>query len=284
MGTLIYFIKEAVRGLIEAKLMTFVSILSIAMTLTFACVIVLIVTNVGAFINKLGDQADMAVYLKDSVVGHENELDELIATVKKLPQVAHIKYISKDSAAQRFSSIYGKEMLESVDQNPLPASLDIFIKSESQTSEAVKGLEKEITRLEGVESAQTAWEGISTIENFQWTFLMGAFVVFAVMILLLHSMIANTIKLTIYARKELVRNMRLVGATNFFISMPFILEGMLQGLTGGLVGVLLLTFVKIIFARFINAYDFDFLPLITIAAGVIFGWIGSMSAVRKFLV
>jgi cell division transport system permease protein len=284
MGTLIYFIKEAVRGLIEAKLMTFVSILSIAMTLTFACVIVLIVTNVGAFINKLGDQADMAVYLKDALVGNEDELDVLIGTVKKFPQISRVKYISKDSAAQRFSSIYGKEMLESVDQNPLPASLDIFIKSESQTSESVKGLEKEITRLDGVESAQTAWEGISTLEKYQWGFIFGSFVVFTVMILLLHSMIANTIKLTIYARKELVRNMRLVGATNFFISMPFILEGMLQGFTGGLFSVLLLTLVKITFSQFVIAWSFDFLPLITIAAGVIFGWIGSMSAVRKFLV
>ncbi|HEX2958668.1 MAG TPA: permease-like cell division protein FtsX [Chitinispirillaceae bacterium] len=284
MGTLVYFIKEAVRGLIEAKLMTFVSILSIAMTLTFACVIVLVVTNVGAFINKLGDQADMAVYLEDSLVRNEDDLEELIAIVKKLPQVEHVKYVSKDSAVQRFSSIYGKEMLESVDQNPLPASLDIFLRQDLQTSESVKTLEKEITRLGGVESAQTAWEGISTLENFQWTFIMGAFIVFAVMILLLHSMIANTIKLTIYARKELVRNMRLVGATNFFISMPFILEGMLQGFTGGLVSVVLLTLVKISFARFIVAWDFDFLPLLTIAAGVVFGWIGSMSAVRKFLV
>jgi cell division transport system permease protein len=284
MGTLIYFIKEAVRGLIEAKLMTFVSILSIAMTLTFACVIVLVVTNIGAFINKLGDQADMAVYLEDSIASNDDDLDELIAIVKKLPQVEGVQYISKDSAVQRFSKIYGKEMLESVDQNPLPASLDIFIKRDLQTSESVKILEKEITRLDGVESAQTAWEGISTLEGYQWKFIFGSFVVFTVMILLLHSMIANTIKLTIYARKELVRNMRLVGATNFFISMPFILEGMLQGLTGGLVSVLLLTFVKITFGRFIIAWDFDFLPLITIAAGVVFGWIGSMSAVRKFLV
>jgi cell division protein FtsX len=63
MGTLFYFVKEAIRGLFEAKLMTFVSILSIAMALTFACVIVLAVSNIGSFIGKLGDQADMAVYL-----------------------------------------------------------------------------------------------------------------------------------------------------------------------------------------------------------------------------
>jgi cell division transport system permease protein len=284
MGTLFYFIKEAIRGLIEAKLMTFVSILSIAMTLTFACVIVIAVTNIGAFIGKLGDQADMAVYLEDSVIKSTDDLEDIIATVKKLPQVDQVKYVSKDTAMQRFSSVYGKEMLEAVDKNPLPASLDVFVKRGFHTGESVKTLQNQILKLPGIESIQTAWEGITTVENFQWTFIFGAFVIFVIMILLLHFMIANTIKLTIYARKELVRNMRLVGATNFFISMPFVLEGMLQGFTGGIVSVLLLTFVKLSFSRFIIAWNFDFLPLITIAAGVIFGWIGSMSAVRKFLV
>jgi cell division transport system permease protein len=198
--------------------------------------------------------------------------------------VEQAKYVSKDSAVQRFTNVYGKEMLEAVDQNPLPASLDIFVRQEFHSGESVNTLQKQIQVLPGVESIQTAWEGINAIENFQWTFMIGAFIVFGVMILLLHTMIANTIKLTIYARKELVRNMRLVGATNFFISMPFILEGMLQGFTGGFVSVLLLIFVKLTFSRFIIAWNFDFLPLITIAAGVIFGWIGSMSAVRKFLV
>jgi cell division transport system permease protein len=284
MGTLFYFVKEAIRGLFEAKLMTFVSILSIAMALTFACVIVLAVSNIGSFIGKLGDQADMAVYLEDSVIKSEDDLQELISTIKKLPQVEQAKYVSKDSAVQRFTNVYGKEMLEAVDQNPLPASLDIFVRQEFHSGESVNTLQKQIQVLPGVESIQTAWEGINAIENFQWTFMIGAFIVFGVMILLLHTMIANTIKLTIYARKELVRNMRLVGATNFFISMPFILEGMLQGFTGGFVSVLLLIFVKLTFSRFIIAWNFDFLPLITIAAGVIFGWIGSMSAVRKFLV
>jgi cell division transport system permease protein len=284
MGTLFYFVKEAIRGLFEAKLMTFVSILSIAMALTFACVIVLAVSNIGSFIGKLSDQADMAVYLEDSIIKSEDDLQELTSTIKKLPQVEQAKYISKDSAVQRFTNIYGKEMLEAVDQNPLPASLDIFVRQEFHSGESVNALQKQIQALPGVESIQTAWEGITAIENFQWTFMIGAFIVFGVMILLLHTMIANTIKLTIYARKELVRNMRLVGATNFFISMPFILEGMLQGFTGGFFSVLLLIFVKLSFSRFIIAWNFDFLPLITIAAGVIFGWIGSMSAVRKFLV
>ncbi|MBN1604069.1 MAG: ABC transporter permease [Chitinispirillaceae bacterium] len=284
MGTLFYFVKEAVRGLIEAKLMTFVSILSIAMTLTFACVIVIVVSNIGAFIGKLGDQADMAVYLEESVVKNDDDLDDLISVVKKLPQVDRVQYISKDSAMERFSSVYGKEMLEAVDRNPLPASLDVFLKQDFHTGESVKTLQSQILKQPGVESVQVAWEGVSTIESFQWTFIAGSFIVFSVMIFLLHSMIANTIKLTIYARKELVRNMRLVGATNFFISMPFVLEGMLQGFIGGIASVILLTLVKLLFSRFIIVWNFEFLPLITIAAGVIFGWIGSMRAVRKFLV
>jgi cell division protein FtsX len=102
----------------------------------------------------------------------------------------------------RFASVYGKEMLEAVDRNPLPASLDVFLKQDLHTSESVKTLQGQILKQPGVESVQVAWEGVSTMESFQWTFIAGSFIVFSVMIFLLHSMIANTIMLNIYARRS----------------------------------------------------------------------------------
>ena len=101
----------------------------------------------------------------------------------------------------------------------------------------------------------------------------------------LYFMIANTIKLTIYARKELVHNMHFVGATNTYIKMPFIMEGILQGIIGGLFAVGLLGGLKMATVSVIHLWWgpwFSF--LIIFIVGALFGFIGSMSAVRKFLV
>jgi cell division transport system permease protein len=98
-------------------------------------------------------------------------------------------------------------------------------------------------------------------------------------------MIANTIKLTIYARRELVHNMHFVGATDAYIRAPFILEGMLQGFIGGALAVGGLFIIKIIPASHVPIYWgpwYTFLLLLPV--GVLFGCIGSVDAVRKFLV
>jgi cell division transport system permease protein len=97
-------------------------------------------------------------------------------------------------------------------------------------------------------------------------------------------MISNTIKLTIYARRELVKNMHLVGATSFFINTPFILEGMVQGGFGACVSVIALAILKLSFAHIPLLWGPDSLMGFILFTGVFFGWIGSLSAVRKFMV
>jgi cell division transport system permease protein len=103
------------------------------------------------------------------------------------------------------------------------------------------------------------------------------------MLLVLHIMISNTIKLTIYARRELVRNMELVGATRFFINTPFILEGMVQGILGACVSGISLTLIKVSFSHISLSWGPSFLPGLLLLTGAFFGWIGSLSAVRKFM-
>ena len=225
----------------------------------------------------------MAVYISDAIKEGSPEMDLLIEQISGMSEVRNVVLITKDSAWKRFSEIHGQEMLESVDQNPLPSTLELFL-SGTQIQHCHTGPAAENPADRGSGECQIPREWIDLIERFRWYFFTSAAVIALIMAFVLHFMtISNTIKLTIYARKELVQNMHLVGATKTFINMPFLLEGMLQGLIGGLICIAALFFVKVSLVRVTLLWGPESLPLIILAIGVFFGWIGSLSAVRKFL-
>ncbi len=289
MRLLYYFIKEAVRGFYQAKLMTVASIVSIAASLFFMSLVVFALINVEYLIGRASDLADIAVYLSDDLAEDSLALDELIEKIGNMQQVDTVIAISRDTAWERFAALYGNEILESVDENPLPASLEVFLLDQYQSAEGANLLQQNIKSLSGIESVRYSREWIDLVEKFRWYFGMITLVLLVIMFIVLYFLVSNSIKLTIYARKELVRNMHLVGATRLFINMPFILEGILQGLAGATICVVVLFILKGSLAQVPIIWGSDAFSLFKIitgifSIGVFFGWFGSVSAVRKFLV
>jgi cell division transport system permease protein len=283
MGTILYFIHETFRGLFAAKVMTFVSIITIGASLFFMSIIGIGIYNINGLLKQTGNQADIAMYLKDNVSSKKDSVDVMLQYIKKNEKVKNAVFISKDSAARKFTEMYGREMLDAVSGNPLPASFDIYIVEKYRTNKDIREIQTQLQLLSGVESVRYSREWIDLVERFRVYFLVGAALLISLMVLVLHIMIANSIKLTIYARQELVKNMLLVGATRFFINTPFILEGMFQGLFGACVGLFALTIVKITCANIPVLWGPSYVPALFLLTGAFFGWIGSMSAVRKFL-
>jgi len=284
MRTLVYFFKEAVRGFYQAKLMTFVAIVTIASSLFLMGLICIGFLNIQMLLKKTGDQADMAVYLHDEVAANAVKLDSIMTIIKSGNRVKNAVYVDKKEAWEKFEKSYGSEILESIDVNPLPASIEISLSEKFNTSESAAELKTELEKIEGVDNVQYSREWIDLVAKFRWYFGIVSAVVAIVLVMALHFMISNTIKLTIYARRELVRNMHYVGATDMFIKMPFILEGMLQGLTGGIISIVALLALRISLSQLSLFWGPPYMPLIIFLTGVLFGWIGSISAVRKFLV
>ncbi len=284
MGTLFYFIHETFRGLFAAKVMTFVSIITIGASLFFMSIIGIGIYNINGLLKQTGNQADIAVYLKDDVSSKDDSVAAILQHIKQNNKVKNAAFISKDSAVTKFTEMYGREMLDAVNGNPLPASFDVYIVERYRTNKDIRELQEQMQLLSGVESVRYSKEWIDLVERFRVYFMAGAVLLITLMVLVLHIMIANSIKLTIYARQELVKNMLLVGATRFFINTPFILEGMIQGLFGACTGLFALTIVKITFANVPVLWGPSYVPALFLLTGAFFGWIGSMSAVRKFLV
>ncbi len=283
MGTIIFFLKEAFRGIYEAKLMTVISIISIGVSLFLMGAMIIAFLNVETVFRKVTDQADLAAYLKDDYTTDSAVKDELIKRIRTLPSVKRVVYIDKDSAWRRFSSLYGSELLEAVDDNPLPASVEIYLSENSRSQREAKKLANAIGQFSEIESVRYSREWIEVVTRFRLISWIVALVLAGVVNFILYFMISNTIKLTIYARKDLIKNMQLVGATPFFIKMPFLLEGIIQGIIGGILCVVFIGIVRLLLLRFPLFWGPDFLPLIIVLVGVVYGWVGSAGAVRKFL-
>lgn len=284
MGTLFYFFKEAIRGFYQAKLMTFLSILSITASLVFLGTVVIALINVSQVVRKSTDQADIAAYVKDGAAEDSSVIADLVEQITSLESVKNVKIISKDSAWERFSELYGEEMLEAVDDNPLPVSLEIYLKEDDRSQEAVQRVTDVISGYREIESVRYSHEWIDLLAQFQFIFLITAVIIGGAMMLILYLMISNTIRLTIYARRDLVAHMQVVGATDFFIKMPFILEGILQAIIGGILYIIVMGILRLLLFKFPIYWGPHSLPLIIIFIGVVFGWFGSARAVRKFLV
>ncbi len=283
MRNIIYFLKEALRGFYHAKLMTFVSIATIGITLFFLGMVIVVFLNVSRFVENAANEATVVIYLTDKVGEDSLACAKLAGKVKDYPQVAGAVLINKDQAWKRFEALYGKDMLQAVDRNPLPASIELTISPDYRSPQALADFKKELGNISGIETIQYSQEYASRINRVSSMFSWGSIILGAVLIFALHFMIANTIKLTIYARKDLVTNMHFVGATDSYIKMPFVFEGMLQGVVGGLLGIGAFGALRLVLSQHSIQWGGWHIPAIIFSVGVLFGCLGSMSAVRKFL-
>jgi cell division transport system permease protein len=279
-----YFIKEALRGFFQAKLMTFVSVITIGLTLFFLGCVLVGYLNIKLWLKNAANRVEAVVYIDDATSADSLSLAECVARVRECPQVATAVLVDKKEAWKRFKDLYGGAMLESIDDNPFPVSVELTLRQRSQSPAATEALKKQLELIAGVEDIQLSQQWVTLLEKFRNYFLVSTVCVALLLIVALHFMIANTIKLTIYGRKELVRNMHFVGATEWYIKMPFVFEGMLQGIIGGALGVIVLYIVKISLRHFPVSWGPWWLFLLLFPIGALFGCIGSMSAVRKFLV
>jgi len=287
MGLLFYFVKEAFRGFVQAKLMTLVSIVTVAVTLFVLGLAAAGYLALRQWLAAAAGRPALVVYIADAVSGDSAACAGLVENIGQLPQVVSARMIGKDSAWSRFEMMYGREMLDAVDANPFPASLEITLAAACQSPDTLERLKQELSGLDGVEGVSFSRQWMAILGKVRVWFARATAAAVLFLMLAMHFMIANTIKLTIYARRDLVRNMRFVGATDAYIKTPFVLEGMLQGFIGAMIGIAALAVVRLAFSHtafFGQSWHMcAAIACIILCIGVGFGCVGSMSAVRKFL-
>jgi len=286
-----YYWVEAFKSLYRNSWLSLAAVGTIIISLFILGSSVLLVLNVNHLADRVESGVEISVFVQESVSGEE--LVDLGEQIKFLGGVESVNFISRERALEEMKESFGERQdalagLE--EENTLPDSYRV----KALSTDLVPSVAKKIEDLHGVEGVRY---GHGVVEKLlvlsQWVRTMGLAIVVLLGVAAVF-LIATTIRLSVYARRQEIGIMRILGATNWFIRMPFMLEGMLLGLLGGLVtsGVIYLGYSTLVlrvnetlsFIQLINQPQIINYTLLGITAlGLLLGILGSAISVRKFL-
>lgn len=239
---------------------------------------------------------EINIYLTDLTVEEERKAieDFLLAIPEVNPQT--VTYKTKDDALEEFKERFKDqpELWEYIQENPLPNSFELETKDPKDVGVVVNKIEVDAPYLERIEDIRSASSAIEKLENIFDKFRQIGIVAVVALAVIAILLVSVTIQVAIFARRREIGIMKLVGATNWFIRWPFILEGVFEGLVGSVVAVLVALGVKVwILDRLVESLAFLRLSFTSgllavlipcmLVGGVIIGALGSAYALGRFL-
>jgi cell division transport system permease protein len=279
-----YVIKEGFNGLRRAALSSVVAVTIISIALSFLSFFMMITYNISHVIEDVRSRVELEAFLDKS---YDTEASGKIQqALVQMAGVESVSFISKAEAARILKSVMGEnDIFDLVGSNPLPASFKIRLKPEFRNLESVNAVAEDIEKIDGVEEVNYQKELLRMLDEKIDTYNYISLGLGCIAALAAIFMVSNTIKLTIYANRDLIRTMKLVGATNRFIAGPFLIEGIIQGFLGGLFAATISYFVMRAAQHYLlNSLVISFeVYAIIVVFGVLLGFFGSFVAVRFFL-
>nr|WP_304148730.1 permease-like cell division protein FtsX [Mitsuokella multacida] len=286
-----YFIQEVFHSLRRNNWMTFASIGTVAVSLFVLGVFLILVLNMNRLAGMLESQVQISVYLEDHLTDREKR--QIGYDIESLQGIDSVTYVDRETAKERLKDRLGdqKYLLDALsDDNPLPDAFEVTVTTPSVVESAAGAIDS----MQGVEEAKYGQDVVEHL--FDITRLMRIFG-FVLMCLLGGAtlfIISNTIRLTVFARRKEIAIMKYVGATDWFIRWPFLLEGIVLGCIGGLIAaVALRSFYAAMAAKIYSTLAFfplmpqyPFMNYVTAAillAGIVIGAIGSVISLKRFL-
>ena len=286
-----YYLREGVRGIFVHGFMSFAAITVIAACMLITATFGLVAYNIDLLIKDLEKQSEIVVYIDDSV--SREDAVKLGDQIRALDNVQSAEFVTKEQLFDDYLAGLGSDayVMEGLkDDNPLRDSYRVTMKDVSKHAETVAALEK----VAGVASSSSSKEvsdrliqirRVTNLISYTLIAMLGAVGIF---------IISNTVKLAMFARKEEIAIMKMVGATNHFIRAPFVIEGILLGLSAAALSFFLqwavygyitkqLTAGTAILSMLPFAAFWKPLALVLLAAGLVLGVGGSTVTIRKFL-
>jgi cell division transport system permease protein len=280
---LLLFFKEGLIGLKRSKLSAIITIISICLSLTLIGIFTLFGQNLKDIFFRFYKEIEIEVFLEPDVT--DQQISRIDSAFRRFYELKSARFISRSEALQEFQKIFDTDISGILDENPLPASFRLTMKSDYSTPAEIEKIVGQINNLAGVQEVIYQKEIITFIHKYFNISIIIIGMLALTLLIVITILVFNTIRLTIYARRDIIQIMKLVGATNYFIKGPFIFEGMLQGLIGGGLSLLLVWLItklvkNIIFPELSISH---YLYLFIIGLGVFFGLVGSYFSVNKYL-
>jgi len=259
----IYFFKSAFSNILNNRLIHLISIGTITISMLLFGSFLLLSMNLNNWIKEWGESLSMSVYLKNGV--NEKAKKEIESAIKKLKGAEIKGFISKEQAMINLREGLGDQagLLDGLEDTVLPASFEIIFKERRNYNVDPRSIKISLEKMEGVDEVQYSEQWMQRFEGVMDVFRIvglsiGGFLCIAVLFIT-----SNTIKLTIYSRKDEIEIYKLIGATDWFVKIPCLIEGSIQGLLGGLAALLILFLAyAAISLKTINIFG---LPVINIA-------------------
>jgi cell division transport system permease protein len=294
-GRLSYFSARALANPRQNVFVSVVTVGTIALALLIASLFLLVYVNLEGMAEGWSDKVQVTAYFDREPA--PLAVAALKGRVKAIPGTSKVVFVTQLEAEGRLRArLKGQEaLLEGITPDVLPASFEISLDRSHRDSASVASYVLALKRISGITEVQYGEEWVKRFNSFMNMFrlmgaLLGGFLTIAVLFI-----VSNTIKLTIYARKDELELLGLVGATRFFIKAPFLIEGVLQGALGAAVSLVALLACYYAFLK--NAGSFlgvnpaaaglSFLPATHLAAilcgGVLLGFIGSLTSLKRFI-
>jgi cell division transport system permease protein len=289
-----FFLREALRGLRRSSAPALAALLTVLLTAVVLGVFIPIVQATTGTANEVRSRVVADVYLTQSAT--ESDRLEVKRELESAPNVKSVEYISKDQALEELGGKVkdASEKIELLGSNPLPSlfrvtpedpdEIDVIVDSVAPGGEPALAAVEEVRNRESDTKEILSATGLVKALGAG----MAALLVFASI-----ALVANTIRLSVFARRREVEVMKLVGATNWFIRWPFVIEGVIVGFLGGVLAVLVLaiaktTFIDPLSERFEllaapDTIDFPLLVTLLLIACIAVSAIGSGITLRRFL-
>ena len=233
-------LRAAAAGLRASPTTSGVATVTIAVCLLLIGAFALLVSNMERLLERFGQEIRVSAFLEEGLpVARQRALLE---RVRMAPGVAGVELITKQAAFERFraSAVGRAALLEGLDENPLPASLEIRLAEDQRNQAGLRTLAEALRGIPGIAEVGYGHEWVEGYARAVGLVRGIAVAVGGVLALATLLIVANTIRLSVYARRDEIEILRLVGASRSFVALPLLLEGLTQGLVGGGIAVALL--------------------------------------------
>lgn len=288
-----FYFKRAVQDIRQNRFLNAVTIITIALAILIVSAFALFFINTYDLMNAWKKGIRIMAYLKQETP--QAEIPELKKKIQNMYGVNDIRFISKEEGLKGLKNQLKRQssLLDNLKENPLPDTFEIRMIASSQSWAKVEVLAREIEKLSRVEAVEYGQQWLERFTNIFNLFRLAGYALGALFFMATLFFVANTIRLVLYSRREEIEIMRLVGAADGFIKMPFYIEGLIQGALGGIIGLAALFVIFLLISANVqqdfsaDLFHIRFLPppifVAVIFSSMFVGWLGCYLSLKQYL-
>ena len=214
---------------------------------------------------------------------------DIYSKILLYPTISNGEFIDKEKSSDKFKDFFDSDIKSLLGENPLPYSAQFYINNKNRTPDSLLVISSQLSEIKGVSSIQYDKEILIRIHSMLNKAMTAFSVIGVAIVAIAIILVSNTTRLMIHSKRDNIQILSLLGATNLFIRVPFLIEGVLQGLIGSFISIISLLILKntleyiFIPLVIVNDYNFQLIIILNFSLGIIFGLIGSKRAISKYL-